>query len=39
MENLTARYGVTLPAPRPFATAIAAINAVTVILTFTTASQ
>ncbi len=28
-----------LPPPRPFATAIAVTNAVTVILTFTTASQ
>ena len=39
MENLSACYGVTFAAARSFAAAIAAINAVTVILTFTTASQ
>ena len=31
--------GVTVPPPRPFAAAIAVTNVVTVILTFTTASQ
>jgi len=39
MENLTARYRGYFAAARPFAAAIAATNAVTVILTFTTASQ
>jgi hypothetical protein len=38
-ENLTVRYPVTVPPPSPFAAAIAAANTVTVILTFTTASQ
>jgi hypothetical protein len=39
MEILYRVAEVTLPPPRPFTTAIALTNAVTVILTFTTASQ